>query len=741
MKILQLVTKRQYRGAEVFAANLSKELIQLGHTIIFAGLYKNETNILEVEGARNIDLSKGKRVGFSWSLVRSLVKLIKQVDPDVIQCNGSDTLKYMIAASYIVKQKPIVYRNISTISEWLGSDIKLSVYKKIFSKVDHVTSVGSESIQDLINTLDYPKNKTSVIRRGIPNIKIDQTGNAEKLRNELGLTPNARVVMHVGNFSPEKNHVFLLDIFNELKDTNPDIKLVCVGDGITFETIQNKIKQRGLEDTVYLLGFRKDIPALLSAADCVVLSSLVEGVPGVILEAAVQGKPSIATNVGGVKEVLINNKTGFIIDDFDKPLFRTKITELCRNDELTRKLGESARELVIEEFNPQKNARKFENLYANLAGISIDKKDFPPTLKILQLIQKKQYRGAEIFCCQLSNELLEKGHEVLIYSVFDGSANLPFNGNVYTLDGNQNYRYGDYKGWKAISNIINNFKPDVIQANASDTLKYAVFSRMIFGWKTPIIFRNASLTSYYIHNTLSRSLNKFLFQRVNAIISVSESSREDLINLFPFTMDKSEVVTNGVSPIEQEEIENPYRPEDINIVHVGSLTPEKNHFELVRIFEKFLQLKKRGFLHIIGEGYLKKDIEAYIASKNLNHRIKLYGEKANPENYIKFAEILVLPSLIEGLPGVILEAMFYGTVVIAYDVGGVSELLNDNTGYLISKNDPDAFVKAMIQSLTDERFLKQENAKKIVHTQFNNRILVDQFLRIYYKTIDRFATS
>lgn len=101
------------------------------------------------------------------------------------------------------------------------------------------------------------------------------------------------------------------------------------------------------------------------------MSSLIEGVPGVILEAAVQGKPSIASNVGGVKEVLIDEKTGYIIDDFEVDVFVEKITQLCLNDKLRFTLGKNARELVLNEFNPVKNARKFEQLYAALAGIEL----------------------------------------------------------------------------------------------------------------------------------------------------------------------------------------------------------------------------------------------------------------------------------------------------------------------------------------------------------------------------------
>ncbi len=366
MKILQLVTSRQYRGAEVFAANLSEELIKLGHEILFVGLYKNDNNILKVPGAVNIDLVKKKEGSFSIQVVQELRKTILESRPNVIQCNGSDTLKYMVAVSFLIPKIPILYRNISMISEWVSEGAKRQLYKKVFSRISHVSSVGDEAIEDFIHTFNYPREQTSVIRRGIPLKQVDGDFHSEKLRSELGLERADKIVMHIGNFSPEKNHEFLLDIFEGIKDYHPGVKLVCVGNGILFDTIKNEIQSRDLQSTVYLLGFRKDIPEVLAACDCFVLASKVEGVPGVILEAGTQKKPSIATNVGGVSEVLIDGQTGFLIEDFNRKVFKEKLLEVLLNDGLRLKLGENAYDMVLNDFNPLQNAQKFEVLYQKL---------------------------------------------------------------------------------------------------------------------------------------------------------------------------------------------------------------------------------------------------------------------------------------------------------------------------------------------------------------------------------------
>ena len=370
MRILQLVTKRQYRGAEVFAADLSAELIDLGHEVIFVGLYKNNKDVLSVKKAVNMDIAPLKSGFLSIPLVKQLIKIIKEKEPDIIQCNGSDTLKYAVAASFFTAQIPLLYRNISMISKWVNTTPKKILYKILFQKVAHVSSVGEKAVEDFIKTIDYPKHKTSVIRRGIPIKELPDSEVHMKLKNKLGLEKEDRLVIHIGNFSPEKNHEFLLDIFSEIKNDNPNIKLICVGNGTLFKKIEQEIRKNKLEDTVFLLGFKKEIPELLAASDCFVLSSKIEGVPGVILEAATQKVPSVATNVGGVSEVLNDGETGYLINNFNKIEFKHKLEFLLSNDEVRQSLGENAYQQVKNNFNPKKNAKLFESLYKNLLNES-----------------------------------------------------------------------------------------------------------------------------------------------------------------------------------------------------------------------------------------------------------------------------------------------------------------------------------------------------------------------------------
>lgn len=350
-------------------------------------------------------------------------------------------------------------------------------------------------------------------------------------------------------------------------------------------------------------------------------------------------------------------------------------------------------------------------------------------MKILQLIQAKQYRGAEIFCCQLSNHLVRLGHEVMVVSIYGGNAMLPFKQEVYNLNRPKNKRFFDRRGWWELSQIIKEFNPDILQANAADTLKYAVFSKFLFKWEAPIVYRNASASSFYIKNKLTKRLNAFLLKRVNSIISVSEASKNDLNQLFPFTSPKTSVIPIG---IENEGILNKevnFKKKHFNIVHVGSFTREKNHRGLLKIFKEFQYKNSHARLHLIGDGELREEIESLTGKMNLCENVIFHGEIKEPLPYINEANVLALPSIVEGLPAVILEAMYCKTPVIAYNVGGVSEILNKMTGSLVQVHNSKAFVEAL-QKLKDQPDYDQiENAFLMVNKNYLNKKIARKFIK------------
>jgi glycosyltransferase involved in cell wall biosynthesis len=221
-----------------------------------------------------------------------------------------------------------------------------------------------------VRFFDYPKDQTRVIRRGIPIAPEEKDPSRRHVLQLLKIIdPHTRLVVHAGNYSAEKNHEFLVDVFANIKKKNPSVKLLLIGSGERYEIINRVIRNTELQDTIYQLGFRKDINLFLSAADLFVLCSKIEGVPGVILEAAAQKTPSVAIQVGGVDEVIKNDETGILVKGYDAEEFADWILELISDPSRLNKLGNNAFLHVVENFNPAKNALVFLDLYRTLTAI------------------------------------------------------------------------------------------------------------------------------------------------------------------------------------------------------------------------------------------------------------------------------------------------------------------------------------------------------------------------------------
>lgn len=359
-------------------------------------------------------------------------------------------------------------------------------------------------------------------------------------------------------------------------------------------------------------------------------------------------------------------------------------------------------------------------------------------LNIIQLIQKPQLRGAEIFACQLSNHLINQGNKVLLIAVFEGDAVLPYTGNIILLNRKIKNRFFDYSGWKIFHQIVMDFKPDIIQANAADTLKFAVSSKIFFNIKPPIVFRNANKIGDFINHPLKKILNSFYLSYVSFVASVSEECRRDFITTFKFPKEKVKTIPIGIDNRKFKGLD--VQTQDLIknksvVVHVGSFVPEKNHMGLLRVFKHILKSQPNTILLLIGKGKLENSIKEEVVKLQLEDQVILLGYREDVLEILKMSHLLVLPSLIEGLPGVILEAMYCNVPVVAYNVGGIAEVISTATGTLVSKNDEKEFSLAMENTLRAPDKSKVEMAHQLVIDKFQNGSIARKFTRAYDRIV------
>jgi glycosyltransferase involved in cell wall biosynthesis len=189
------------------------------------------------------------------------------------------------------------------------------------------------------------------------------------LRDELGLGPDARLVVAVGNLYPVKGHQHLIDALALVADRHPTLHVAIAGRGELEETLSSRAMAHGLGGRVHLLGLRSDVPALLAAADVFALPSLSEGLPLALLEAMFAARPIIASDVGEVRVALAHGQAGILVRPGVAAALAGALDRLLGDPTQARELGERASDQARREYGLSGMVDRYVGLYTSvLAG-------------------------------------------------------------------------------------------------------------------------------------------------------------------------------------------------------------------------------------------------------------------------------------------------------------------------------------------------------------------------------------
>ena len=186
----------------------------------------------------------------------------------------------------------------------------------------------------LFGKKNIENNKVKVIHNAVDYEKFKYKEDVrEKIRKEFNIKNNEILIGHVGRFTNQKNHTFLIDIFYEMTKQNKNVKLILVGIGEKEQEIKNKVKYLKIENKVIFAGFRTNVNEIMQAMDVFLLPSLYEGLPVVGVEAQAAGLPSFTSKDVVTSEVKITNALEFISLDKSPKYWATTIL----NSDLSRK--------------------------------------------------------------------------------------------------------------------------------------------------------------------------------------------------------------------------------------------------------------------------------------------------------------------------------------------------------------------------------------------------------------------
>lgn len=228
---------------------------------------------------------------------------------------------------------------------------------------DAFVAVSDDDRQLMIDVERIPPAKIRLVRNGIPPLP---PGHAEHIRKELGIAPNDPLVGAIGVLRKEKAFGVLIAAADLLAKDIPNLRVIIAGTGPEKAALEHLIATLGLEQTVTLIGQRRDVPDILAALDVAVLCSNREGGPLAMKEYMAAAKPIVATSVGGIPELIEDGVHGLLVDSQDPPALAGAIGRLLRDRELGAQLGAEARKRQLAELGIDAMVRRFEELYVEL---------------------------------------------------------------------------------------------------------------------------------------------------------------------------------------------------------------------------------------------------------------------------------------------------------------------------------------------------------------------------------------
>ena len=242
-------------------------------------------------------------------------------------------------------------------------DRLLLFYQLIF--MDRIIAV-SDSVKGLFMVFGKTPDKVCTIPNGID---MNNFNNVVKrdLKKELGINNEDTVIGIIAVFDTCKGHVYLFRAIKKLVSGGMN-SIVClvVGDGRTGDELRAFVKREGLNQHIRFLGYRNDVPELLSVMDILTIPSLQESFGMAALEAMAMKVPVIATMVGGLPEIVDEGKTGMLIPPADVDALYKALKYLIQNRELRGKMGEAGRDRVRERFSTANSVRKTERVYLDV---------------------------------------------------------------------------------------------------------------------------------------------------------------------------------------------------------------------------------------------------------------------------------------------------------------------------------------------------------------------------------------
>jgi glycosyltransferase involved in cell wall biosynthesis len=284
-----------------------------------------------------------------WRLTRLLVR--ERVT--ILQTHGARANFYGRIAGRLAGVPVIISTVHNSMKDYEVRSLRRGLYafllRVTLPLANRIICVSDANRSDLIDECPAAEARTQTVYNGVDPSAFPSHPDRQKVREELGVASGPVLVM-IARLTEAKGHQYLLRALPCLLAKWPQLCLLCVGDGELRDELHSLARELAVERACRFVGVREDIADILAVADVVVLPSLSEGFPFVLLEALAMGCPVVASRVNGVPELVEDHKTGLLVPSRDSQALAKAILEVLGNPTAARKMGAEGRAVVQERF-------------------------------------------------------------------------------------------------------------------------------------------------------------------------------------------------------------------------------------------------------------------------------------------------------------------------------------------------------------------------------------------------------
>lgn len=360
MKIAQVITRMDtIGGAQVHVRDLSNHLAALGsEVVIITGAGKSTNHKLDVHCYISPSLKRELNPFYDVQAIFEVRKILKETKPDVVATHSSKAGLIGRVAAWSLRIPTVFTAHGWAFTEGVAPKKRrfyIAIEKAIGKITDQVITVSHYDRHLADSNQVLPMHKMKTVHNGV--LPLKPITNPNRI--------NALVdILMVARFDVPKRQLNLIRACEKLRDL--PWRLSFIGDGTKLDEARGYVEKRNLHDRVLFYGDMNNIEIPLSKSQLFVLLSDYEGLPLSILEAMQAGLPIIATDVGGVKEAVIDSDNGFLIPKGKEQLLIRRLTQLITDASLRESMGHRSRELFFEKFTFDRMLIETKDVYESV---------------------------------------------------------------------------------------------------------------------------------------------------------------------------------------------------------------------------------------------------------------------------------------------------------------------------------------------------------------------------------------